>query len=84
MALDPGDYLILAAIVKASTPDELPLEDLANSTGLSKRTIIRRLKVLRLHGLIASEKVGGRYLSFEVRQNAHVVLNNMGVPYAAS
>jgi len=84
MALEPGDYLILAAIVKSSALDELPLQELVKSTGLSKRTIIRRLKVLRLHGLIASEKVGGRHLAFEISQHAHVALNNMGMPYAAS
>jgi len=84
MTLDPGDYLILTAIVKSPTRDEIPLQELANSTGYCKRTLIRRLKVLLGSGLISTEKIGGRYLAFEVRHHAHVVLNNMGVPYATS
>jgi len=81
MTLAGSDYHLLTALTKQSPgcQGRIPLPVLSAATGLSDRTVRRRLKVLRIHGLVNYQKIAGRHLEFEISHSAYVVLNNMGV-----
>lgn len=86
MILDSRDYLVLSALTKQAPAlqGQIPLSCLTAATGLCDKTVRKRLKILRFHGLVRYEKVAGRHLEFEINQSAYIVLNNMGVLYAVS